>query len=360
MLKKLLLVVVLFEFVACNDMHDVSREPILNDSVATTRLLVLSEGLFNMNNSTLAMVDMASGEVDYDFFRSANKRGLGDTGNDMQLYGSKVYVVVNVSSQMEVIDPQTGVSIRQIPFFNEDGVARQPRCVVFRGGKAYVSCFDGYVARVDTASLEIDGWVRCGRNPDCMAIAGNKLYVSNSGGLDNPFYDNSVSVVDLTSFSEIKQIGVGLNPGSIVADSEGDIYVISRGDYDESDYLLHKIDGEIDTVVNTFNDIHPLKLTMFDDMMYMYSYDFTTKERWIKIFDCLTDRIVNDCFITDGTEVQTPFALTVDNVNGDVYIADAYNYVLWGDVMCFGRDGKLKFRINEIGLNPNSILPFHF
>lgn len=356
MLKTILLTVLLAIFVSCNDMHDVPREPIWNDTTVSAQLLVLSEGLFNMNNSTLAKVDMTSGKVDYDFFRTSNKRGLGDTGNDMQQYGNKIYVVVNVSSQMEILDPKTGISLKQIPFFNNDGVARQPRYVVFSKNKAYVSCFDGWVARIDTASLETDGWVQCGRNPDCMTIANGKLYISNSGGLDNPFYDNSVSVVDLATFTELKKIQVGQNPGSIVTDSEGDVYVVSRGDYDESDYLLHKIDSEIDAVVHTFNDIHPLKLTILNDMMYMYSYDFTTKEQWIKIFDCLTDRIVNDNFITDDTKLQTPFGMTVDPKNGDVYITEAYNYVLWGDVLCFNRNGKLKFRIEEIGLNPNSIL----
>ena len=38
-----------------------------------------------------------------DYFKKINKRGL-DTANDMAIYGSKLYVVVNVSSQIEVID----------------------------------------------------------------------------------------------------------------------------------------------------------------------------------------------------------------------------------------------------------------
>lgn len=353
---RLILIIIAILLVACNDMKDVTREPEWDDSITSVDMLVLNEGLFNLNNSTLAKIDMHDNSIDYDFFGSVNRRGLGDTGNDMKQYGGKVYIVVNVSSQLEIIDPNTGLSLKQIPFFNESGVARQPRFLAFDKGKAYVSNFDGWVARIDTVSLEVDGWVKCGRNPDNLTIANNKLYVSNSGGLDNPNYDTTVSVVDLDSFQEIKRIEVGKNPGAIVADSEGDVYVVIRGDVADSQYVMKKIDSEIDEVITVFDDLNPLELEIFNDRIYMYSYDYSTKECWLKVFDCLSERVVNHNFISDGTEIQTPFGITVDPNNGDVYITEAYNYVNWGDVLCFDRYGKLKFRINEIGLNPTDVL----
>lgn len=355
-MKNYIIILTAILLVSCNDMYDVPREPMWNDSTETTSLLVLNEGLFNMNNSTLAKVNLQTGEIDYDYFTTVNGRGIGDTGNDMKQYGAKIYIPVNISSQLEILDANSCKSIKQIPLFNENGVARQPRYVTFYQDKAYLTCFDGWVARIDTASLEIDGWTRCGNNPDNLVVCNNKLYVSNSGGLDNPFYDNSVSVVDLVNFKEIRRIAVGLNPGSIIADSEGDVYVITRGDYDEEDYMLHKIDSEIDTVVETFTDLHPLQMVIHNDLAYMYSYNYKSGEQWIKVFDCLTDQVVNDNFITDGTELETPFGMTINPENGDLYIMEAYNYVLWGDVLCFNRNGELKFRLNEIGLNPNSII----
>ena len=355
-MKNYIIILTAILLVSCNDMYDVPREPMWNDSTETTSLLVLSEGLFNMNNSTLALVDLKSGEIDYDYFTTLNGRGIGDTSNDMKQYGSKIYIPVNISSQLEILDANSCKSLKQIPLFNDEGIARQPRYVTFYQNKAYVSCFDGWVARIDTASLEIDAWAQCGNNPDHLVVCNNKLYVSNSGGLDNPFYDNSVSVVDLDSFKEIRRIKVGVNPGSIAADSEGDVYVITRGDYDDEDYTLHKIDSEIDTVVESFTSIHPLKMIIHNDLAYMYSYNYKSGEQWIKVFDCLTDQVVNENFITDGTKIQTPFSLTINPKNDDLYITEAYNYVLWGDVLCFNRNGQLKFRLNEIGLNPNSVI----
>ncbi|MGM9805152.1 MAG: DUF5074 domain-containing protein [Candidatus Aphodosoma sp.] len=339
---------------SCNDMHDMPR-PVPPTDTASNRIAVLCEGLFNMNNSMLATYDPNDGTLEYDVFKKSNKRGLGDTANDMQMYDGKLFVIVNVSSQLEIIDTATFESVKQIPFFNEDGVARQPRYMAFYGNNAYISCFDGYVARLNLTTLEITGWVRCGRNPDNIAVASGKLYVSNSGGLDNPNYDTTVSVIDLQSFTETKRIEVGPNPGSIASDSEGDIYVVTRGDYGNTDYALHKIDTEIDERIHTFDGLNPLNITIFNDIAYMYSYDYNTDRQWIKTFDCLTDRVISDNFITDGTDINTPYGLDVDTATGDVYITEAYNYVNWGDVLCFDRNGRLRFRINEIGLNPNTV-----
>lgn len=353
------LIVILMQVVllaSCNDMYDVPRPGGVPDSTAVCRIAVLCEGLFNMNNSTLSHYNPRSGEIEYRAFRKANGRGLGDTANDMKLHDGRLYVVVNVSSQLEIIDTATMVSVKQIPFFDEQGVARQPRYIAFDEGNAYVSCFDGYVARIDLSTAEVTGWVRCGRNPDNIVVANGKLYVSNSGGLDNPNYDTTVSVVDLVSFTEIKRIEVGANPGSIAADSEGDVYVVTRGDYGDTDYALHKIDTEIDERIETFEGLHPLNMTIADDIAYMYSYDFASGEQWIKTFDCLTDRVVCDNFVTDGTQMQTPFGITVHQATGDVYVCEAYDFVLWGDVLCFDSRGRLRYRVNEIGLNPNAVV----
>ena len=74
-----------------------------NTETGTAGIYVLSEGLFNLNNSTLMFHSLKNGQTDTDYFRSKNHRGLGDTANDMAIYGSKLYIVVNVSSQIEVI-----------------------------------------------------------------------------------------------------------------------------------------------------------------------------------------------------------------------------------------------------------------
>ncbi|MEA4935812.1 MAG: YncE family protein [Paludibacter sp.] len=341
---------------SCDDMEDQLREPDPLPVAEPTQIFVLSEGLFNMNNSTLAMYNLLTGETSSDYFLSVNHRGLGDTANDMGLYGSKLYIVVNVSSQIEVIDAKTGLSLKQIPMFNEKNIARQPRYIDFYGGKAYVCSFDGSVARIDTASLEVENIVTCGKNPDGICVTNGKIYVSNSGGLNYPDYDNSVSVIDIAGFSEIKKITVGTNPYKIHADSEGDVYVVTRGSYGVEPYRFQRINSATDQLTKSFDDIQALNFTIHNDTAYMYNYDFGAQKSWIKVFDCRQEKIISDDFISDGTKLNTPFGIEINPSNGDVYVLDACSFTAWGDVLCFDRQGKLKFRLKEIGLNPNKLV----
>lgn len=134
-----------------------------------------------------------------------------------------MYIAVYGSSIIEVTD-LSGKSIKQI---KSSGDALLPRFFTANEGKVYVSLYDGYVARLDTASLEIEQKVKVGRNPEQLVVANNKLYVANSGGLDynTPVgYDKTVSVIDLASFQETKKIEVVTNPVNLVTDSQGDVY----------------------------------------------------------------------------------------------------------------------------------------
>jgi hypothetical protein len=352
-----LLVLVVLCLSACDDMEDKERKTNYITEESVTGVYVLSEGLFNSNNSTLAYYDFDTQTLTSDQFLVANKRGLGDTANDMKLYGSKLYIVVNVSSQIEVVDVSTGKSLKRIPMFNDAGIARQPRYIDFAGGNAYVCSFDGTLARIDTTNLSITGITQCGRNPDGLCIANGKIYVSNSGGLDFPNYDNTVSVVPISTFKETKKITVSSNPSKIEADSQGDVYVVSRGDnFGNPPYKFQKISSVTDELVHTFDDIQALNFAINNDTAYIYNYDFSNQSCWVKVFDCIEEKIISDNFITDGTELATPYGVDVNPVNGDVYLTDAKSYVIWGDVLCFDRNGKLKFRLQSIGLNPNKTI----
>lgn len=345
--------------IGCDDMHDYippTGDETHISEVGTAEMYVLSEGLFNLNNSTLTRYTFGDSRTVSDYFTRINGRGLGDTANDMAIYGTKLYIVVNVSSQVEVVDLPTGRSLKRIPLLAENGSSKQPRYIAFHEDKAYVCAFDGTVARINTTTLTVDGYATAGRNPDGICVQNGKLYVSNSGGLDQPDYDNSVSVIDLSTFRETKKIIVGENPGKIVPDHYGNVFVAVRGNVSNPlQGRLVKIDTRTDEVVGSLDE-PVLNFAINEDMVYLYSYNHSTGESEFKVYNIASGTIERQQFIADGTQINTPYAIHINPYSGNVYIADAFDYLVKGDVLCFDQQGYLQFRLPDVGINPNSIV----
>ncbi len=346
-------------------MHDVKTPDNLPDTgYDRGRMFVLCEGLFNSNNSTLACIDYDAQILYRDFFNDFgnNKRGLGDTANDMKIHNNQLWIIVNISSQIEILDILTGKSIHQIPMFSDEKgeqLTRQPRSIVFHNNKAYVCCFDGTVFRINTFTFEIEDVVKCGRNPDGITVANNKLYVSNSGGLDanqGLSYDNTVSVIDIETFQEVKKIEVGMNPHKINSDSQGNVYLVARGNNADIKARFQRIDSNTDELADSFDEVAAVNFVILNDTAYMYNFDYQYETYWIKTFDCIEKKIIREQFISDDTKFDKPFGIYAHPLTGDVFISDAKTYDRYGTVYCFNREGKLRYKIEEIGLNPNNFL----
>jgi len=321
------------------------------DNNSTYDIWVLNEGVWNMNNSSITAYNTITKDKIRDIYKHANhNRSLGDVANDMIIYGSKVYIVVNVSNLIDVLDKNTGASIKQI----KRADIQQPRCITSHNGKVYACYFDGSVVKIDTLSLEIEATAQAGRNPDGICIANNKLYVSNSGGLDYPNYDNTVSVFDLNLFSEIKKITVGMNPKEIKADQNGNVYVVCNGNYDDIAPCLQRINSNSDAVEKTF-DLEVVNFDFYNNSMYFYTYDYATSTASYRILDLLNDHITNTNFISGNSLPQTPYGININPYTGDIYLTDALDYTSMGDVHCYGSDGKKKFQF-EAGLLPKKVV----
>lgn len=362
MKKNLLLLALLFTttlFTACE-----SEKPIIDETELPAkeakRLLILSEGLKDHNNSMLAMYDFSTQKLETKFFENINKRGLGDTANNMIKYGTKIYIVVNISSTIEVIDAKTGKSLKQIPMKTADNKSKQPRNAAAYGGKVYVTSFDDTVTRIDTVSLSIDASVAVGRDPEGICIKNNKIYVANSGGMDYATgnFDSTVSVIDLTTFKEEKKIEVGKNPYQVFADAQGNVFVSVRPIYKGwdkvSDAALKKINTATGNV-ETIKDILPNAFTIVNNKAYVLLDDYT--KTIVTVYDCANAKVLTQNIVPDNAAIAIPYSITVDAFNEDIYLTDAVAYDgTYGNVVCIDKNGKLKSTIKGVGANPNGVL----
>ncbi len=324
-------------------------EPVADPSSAelTNSMLVLCEGLFQHNNSSITWVDFSDESDHHNFFESQVQRSLGDTGNDIKRYGGKIYVVVNVSSTIEVMDAKTFKPIAQIPMF-ANGQSKQPRSLAFASGKAYVTCFDGFVDVIDTSNLSVTQRIPVGENPEGLAVSNGKLYVANSGGLNFPNVDSTVSVIDLTQNMEISKITIGKNPGGVLVNNAGEIFVIARGDYGADPSRLKKIDPLTDQVIETYSFNISGMNPMDNDNMLVFNATSVSR------FNFQSNGIAQQDFI-DLTDVYTLYNVVYRPSDGHFYVMDAMNYTNLGFVRKYNNAGVL-VKSYQVGLNPSKII----
>lgn len=318
----------------------------------TTGVYVLNEGLLNTTLSSLTYYDFGTNKAVTDYYANVNKAEIGDTGNDLLIYGGKMYIAVNETSKLIIADVLTAKLTKEMKFANAAGVDRMPRYVIPYKNSVLVSSWDNSISVIDTATLEITKTITVGTNPEQMVISGDKLYVANGGAL-TPGFDSTVSVVSLSTFTELQKIKVGVNPSCMAADSADNIYVGCMGDYGAIGPKLVKISAISNSVVKSV-DTAVGKIRYFNGYLYATGgYLGSPNVRKLNLTDLSQ---VSPNFVTDGTEIKTAYALNIDVNTGDVWVGDAKGYQASGEVFCFGQNGikKRDFKVTP-GMLPNTV-----
>ena len=325
-------------------------------------MYLLNEGNMGSNKASIDFVDFKNAYYVRNMYAERNPtiiKELGDVGNDIQIYGNKIYAVINCSHKVEVMDAHSLVRIGQIDIPN-------CRYIKFDKGNAYVSAYVGPVAidpdaqlgavyRIDTTSLAITGKCTVGYQPDELEIVGEYIYVANSGGYRVPKYDYTISVVEKFGMTQVEKIPVGINLHRIEADKYGKLWVTSRGNYGSIRSKMFVLEKESKfsrkMVVTDTLDIPCSEMHIQGDSLYFYSVEWSNQEEKnhiaYGIIDVRTKKLVTDHFITDGTEkdIEVPYGINVHPITGDIYVTDAKNYVSSGALHCYSREGKKKWSV---------------
>lgn len=352
-------------------------EPIPDAPAADTDIrgfYLVNEGNMGSNKCTLDYYDYLTGVYARNIYAERNPnvvKELGDVGNDIGIYGSKLYVVVNCSHKVEVLDARSGVRIGQVDIPN-------CRYVRFHRGKAYVSSYvgpvqlgadapKGAVYQVDTLSLAITGQVTVGYQPEEMETVGDNMYVANSGGYRAPEYDNTVSVIDLAGMRQVELIPVGINLHRVRKDRYDRLWVTSRGDRLSRPsrlYVMDRIPGTDRMEVTDTLPVACSNMAIHGNLLYFYAAEWSdlTGSNTISygIIDIRTKEVVSTNFITDGTEreIAIPYGIAVHPETGDIYLTDAKNYVSSGTLYCFDSQGRKKWSVRT-GDIPTAIAFLH-
>ena len=313
---------------------------------------LLNEGSWGSNNAEISRINLATGTIEADWFSSANGRGLGDVAQDLVHYGSRLYCTVWNSNTLEIVDPVTGQSVKQISMG-----ARGPRSIACHEGKVYVSCYDKTVVRIDTATLEIEATCPLSSmQPEQLCVANGKLFVCSTwqyNSASEAVYDSVLCVVDLASFTEVGRIVVGTNPTRVCTlDDHRLLVTISENNRTPHSAIVDLADGN--RVSNL--DIVTTGSALYDGSIYHYATAYDAEWNPTATFYRTEINTLSPTPILQSHErnLTNAYGIAVHPTTGHIFVCNS-PYTSTGDVYCFTNAGEQCWSC-EAGMFPSKVV----
>ena len=301
-------------------------------------LFITNEGNFQYGNASLSYYDPSTNTVENEVFFRANGMKLGDVAQSMSIYDNKGWIVVNNSHVIFAIDLNTFKEVGRIENLTS------PRYIHFLSDeKAYVTqLWDNRIFIVNPKKYEITGYIRV---PEMTMESGSTEQMVQYGKYvycNCWSYQNRIIKIDTETDEVVDELTVGIQPTSLVMDRYNKMWTVTDGGYEGSPYgyeapSLYCIDAATFTVEKQFRFKKgdwpsEVQLNGTRDTLY-----------WIN----------NDIWRMAVTDEKVPvrpflayrdtkyYGLTVNPLNGEVYVADAIDYQQQGMIYRYRANGEL-------------------
>lgn len=261
-----------------------------------------------------------------------NTLEVGDTGNDLIQYGSKLYCAVSGhdltanNGGIWVLNATTGAPDGGMKQYDDEksGYKAMPRRLAAYGGEVYITLYSGAVIAIDTLDYELTKSIELNATySEGICIANDTVYVCNSGNTGDSYAGQGTTISKLPlNFRTETQITVPTNPKLIAQAPNGTLYFNSLGNYTTEKSALYKLEGDsyshVANLVDAFKIGNGGIYTTYVDW-YDPSYEMPTTLQKVSFSGTVTP------FTTDIPDLMLGYSVSVNPFNGDV---------------CFGQSGQ--------------------
>jgi len=330
----------------------------------SSKLLILNEGAFP-GASTLDLLDFKTKKYYADVFSQANPespQGLGNTGNDMAIVDGRLWVLMNASNQVSVLDLPSCKLHRILPMDS-------PRHICMDDNNVYISSYgaavyggdpvEGKVYRVNRSSFATDE-ITVGYQPEGLAVSRGKLYVANSGGY-NWMHDNRITVIDLASFLMEKELELPeTNLNGLFAANDKlwvNTYGESSWSQDADGEWIQSVSAPMSLsavstsgTCKTISGVHADKMVVAGDYLFAFGNDAEMSGGYdlcLYKVNTVSAAVVSTTHFanSDLSRIVYPYGIHVNLKNGDIYICDA-SFTAGSKLHCFSKDLKWKWTVD--------------
>lgn len=317
-------------------------------------VLILNEGNFGTDNSTISFLSDDFTVFQSDAYASVNNEAVGNTGQSIGFYENFAFVVVNGSNKIEVLNRYTLEKITTI----NTGLSN-PRYIDFVNGKGYVTNWgdasvatDDFVAVLNLSTYTVESTISVNEGPEKIIEENDKLYIAHKGGYG---YGNTISVINPITNSVESSILVADVPTAI-EEGNGYIYVLCSGKAswtgDETIAKLIRIDTSDNSTVDfiEFNATqHPSNMAIENEIVY-YTLNSVVYKANLNASTGIEGTIVVDLASNQGSSYEYAYGFAVKN--NKIWVGDAKDFNSNGMVYVYSIDGFLENEF-EVKTSPN-------
>lgn len=284
----------------------------------TTDILIGCEGNFGWGNASITSYNPNTQQTSPSVFQNINGFSLGDVLQNFYSWEDKLYIILNNSGKIEVVDTVSYTYQATISNLNS------PRYMVVENGIGYVSdLYSNGISVLDMSSHQVTDTIQVGRWSEHLLVVGDNMYISCPDTTWVLKYNLMTAIYTDT-------IDVGKSPSGIQLAGNGHLWFLSSGGYNEELAQLTEYDGNTILQTLSFGSLsdNPSQLIYnegSDELMYLNGDLFAFQ---IGSSSLPTSAVID----SDGSLF---YGLSLDPHNSDIYITDAVDYVQQGRVFRF-------------------------
>ena len=299
-------------------------------------VLIGCEGNFGWGNASISMYNPTDNSITNTIFQNINGYALGDVLQSITEYNGKLFVVVNNSGNIEILDTATYQKTSTI-----SGLTSPRYFCGITNSKAYVSdLFSNQIAIVDLGTNSVIGNIITGGWTEEMLLVNDKVYVCRPD-------TNFILQINATTNIIEDTIIVGKGPSSLVLDSENNLWALSSGGINDELGELNQIDPSTNNIIQTmiFGDISnsPNNLKISPDGETIYYLN-----NGVNQLSIYASSLPSSSFINPNGALFYGLGISPTN---DIYVSDAVDYVQSGIVYRYDSTAALVHQFS-VGIIP--------
>ncbi len=308
-------------------------------NTSSSGVFISNEGNFQFGNASIGFYNSSDQSYANDLFKSANNRPLGDVCQSIYFFNNKMYISVNNSNKIEVVNPSTFSSIATIT-----GLQSPRYFLPVSIQKAYVTDYTANaISVIDLNTNALIKKIPCNGWTEELIASNGKVYVTNRNS-------KSLYIINPLSDIIIDSIQIGYGANSIQLDRYNRLWVLANGNAQNNELAsLSQINTASDSVIQTipFNAISEqpwrLKINGSADTLYYLN-------NGVYALPINATQLNKQAVIPENSRLF--YGLGIDPFSNIIYVSDAIDYVQKGIIYRFHSNGQL---INSFraGIIPN-------